>query len=574
LRAQAGSIRRFGFASAIIRHASYSELTTPHRLRLHRAVAERLEASDRDRAAEIAEHWFAATALAGVGAQHLPKAIAYAEDAGRRAAEEGAFREAGRQYRHAAQLVDASEAGSRRQCELLLKAGTSYAQGDQIPEAKDAFRGAAEMARQVGDSQLLVAAALGHGMGSGDAFYVAGVDEPLVGLLEQALAGLGDDRGPLRVRVLSRLAVELHLTGFVERRETLSRQAVELAESIADPASELIALYGWLTANWSPDELPGRLAGSDEVIRRAGELDDLEMVYNGHDMKLRALLELGDMAGVDREIAQLEHTASAIGKPLFGWHVRSCRAMRALHAGDAREADRWMRDALEVGSHADRTLAQRSAQAQAALRHWLVGRPRELIPILRSGVESCPWLAVRRARLAFGLADLGRKTEAVAEFERLAQDDFGALPHDGNWLLTIGFLAFACAALGDAARARSLTAALEPYGDRFLVSGDATTTWGPVSTAQAVLAVTLGDYDDAADRFERALEQCEATGGDAHGVFARREYARMLGVRGRPGDHARAQTLLHDAASTSARRGFDGLAEQVATLQAATKVAS
>jgi hypothetical protein len=91
------------------------------------------------------------------------------------------------------------------------------------------------------------------------------------------------------------------------------------------------------------------------------------MVYNGHDMKLRALLELGDMGAVDREIAQLERTASAISKPLFGWHVRSCRAMRALHAGDAREADRWMRDALELGSKADRTLAQRSAQGQAAL---------------------------------------------------------------------------------------------------------------------------------------------------------------------------------------------------------------
>jgi hypothetical protein len=47
----------------------------------------------------------------------------------------------------------------------------------------------------------------------------------------------------------------------------------------------------------------------------------------------------------------------------------------------------------------------------------------------------------------------------------------------------------------------------------------------------------------------------------------------MLGVRGRPGDHTRAQTLLRDAASTSARRGFDGLAEQVATLQATAKVA-
>jgi hypothetical protein len=192
-----------------------------------------------------------------------------------------------------------------------------------------------------------------------------------------------------------------------------------------------------------------------------------------------------------------------------------------------------------------------------------VGSPGELIPILREGVQSCPWLSVRRARLAFGLAELGRKTEAIAEFERLAHDDFAGLPFDGNWLLTMGFLSFACAALGDTARAAALTAALEPYGERFLVSGDATTTWGPVSTALAVLAAALGSYDTAADRFEQACEQCDATGAEAQKVFVQREFARMLSIRRRAGDDARAARLLHDAAATCSRLGLHGLATQV-----------
>lgn len=566
LRAQTGSIRRFAFTSALVRHAIYSAQTTPQRVRAHRAVAEAIEAIDSDRLTEIAEHWFAATALAGIGAQHLSRAIQYAERAGRRAADDAHFSQAGRQFRHAAQLVEAREAGSRRHCELLLEAGRSFAQADQTLEAKGSFRRAAEMARRAGDPQLLASAALGHGMGVGDAFYVSGVDEPLVGLLEEALAGLHAGHGPLRVRVLSRLAVELHLTGFVERREVLSRQAVELAQSLADPEAELVALYGWLTANWSPDDLPGRLAGSDEVIRRAGDLHDAQMVYEGHDMKLRALLELGDMAAVDKELAEMERIAGALGKPLYDWHVRSCRAMRALHAGAADEAQRWMREALELGSRADLELAQRCVQEQAALRHWVAGPPGELIPILRYGVQSCPWLPVRRAGLAFGLADLGRKTEAIAEFERLAQEDFATLPHDGNWLLTMGLLSFACAALGDTARASVLTAALEPYGERFLVGGDATTTWGPVSTALAVLAMTLGSYDAAADRFERAIEQCVTGAAEAQKVVAQYEFARMLAARGRSRDSARAASLLADASSTCARRGFHGLATRVASL--------
>jgi tetratricopeptide (TPR) repeat protein len=294
----------------------------------------------------------------------------------------------------------------------------------------------------------------------------------------------------------------------------------------------------------------------------------LEMAYNGHDIKLRALLERGDMSAVDRELGELKRLAGAIGKPLHHWHVRSCSAMRALHRGDVAEADRWMREALELGGHADLAMAERSLEAQAALRHWLVGGPRELIPILRQGVQSCPWLAVRRARLAFGLAELGRKTEAIAEFERLAQDEFASVSRDGNWLMTMAFLSFACAALGDTVRAAWLTAALEPYGERFLVSGDATTTWGPVSTALAVLAMSLGAYEDAADRFERALEQCDAIGADAQQVYTRREYARLLLTRGRSGDRVRATRLLQDAAETCARRGFQGLAVQVTVLQA------
>jgi class 3 adenylate cyclase/tetratricopeptide (TPR) repeat protein len=566
VRSELGSIRRFAFASPIVRHGIYADVVTPQRVKWHRAVAECLEASDNDQLAEVAEHWFVAAALAGIGIQQLSTAIDYAERAGRAADEHGAFSQAGRHYRHAAQLVEANEAGSRHHAELLLAAGRSYDRADLVSAATEAFRHAAEIARRVGDRELLAAAALGYGMGPGSASYVAGADETLVGLLEQALAGLGPEHARLRVGVLSRLAVELHLTGFAERREALSREAVELAESISDPAAELIALYGWLRANWSPDELPGRLSGSEEIVTRAGQLGDREMAHRGHLMKLHVLLELGDMAAADRELAELGVSAQSIGMPFYEWQVLSCRAMRALHVGDGEEAKRWMDESLAVGARADPDLAERSLQAQAALHHWLVGHPRELIPILRAGVQSCPWLPVRRARLAFGFAELGRKTEASAEFERLALDDFAVLPRDGNWLMTMGFLSFACAALGDTERARLLTVALEPYAERFIVSGDTTTTWGPVSTALAVLAVTIARYDDAADHFERALEQCAATGAEAQKVLAQREYARMLLVRGRTTDRERASALVREAALACARRGLDGLAEKLITI--------
>jgi class 3 adenylate cyclase/tetratricopeptide (TPR) repeat protein len=569
VREQPGAAAGFTFANAVVRQAIYRELPIPRRVSLHRAIAERLEATDSDRHDDLAEHWFAATAPAGATAHQLAKAIDYAELAAQDAERERAFSLAGRHYRHAARLVEATDAGSRRHCEFLLAMGGAYSRSYEISDAKEAFRRAAVIARRRGERELLARAALGYGLGPGDSLYVAAIDDSLVGLLEEALGDMGGERNVLHVRVLSRLVVELHATGFVDRRESLGREAVKLAEALGDGEARLVALYSWLRASWSPDELAGRIAGSDEVIRVAHELDDLEMLYRGHAMKLHALLEIGDMDGTDRQIETLDQTAVAIGQPLFEWRSGLYRAMRSLHAGDTEDGDRLMLEAFEVGRRVDAEMAGRGLAAQAALARWVSGKPRELIPVLRDGVEGCPWLPVRRARLAFGLAELGRKTEASAEFERLVQDDFASLLRDGNWLLTMGFLSFTCGLLGDQARAVLLADAIAPYADRFFVSGDTTSTWGPVATALAVLEATMRHYDHAGDWFERALESNRATGAAAQTVFTQREYARMLLARGRPGDGARGRSLLDDAAAASRLHRFEGLADHVLALRRA-----
>ena len=217
----------------------------------------------------------------------------------------------------------------------------------------------------------------------------------------------------------------------------------------------------------------------------------------------------------------------------------------------------------------DAELARRSFGAQLVLHHWLVGRTDELVPLLRDGAESCPWLPIRRARLAFGLAELGRKTEASTELERLAHDDFGSVPRDGNWLMTMAFVSFTAASLGDEPRAALLYHALRPYADRFLVSGDCSTTWGPVATALGVLASARGSLDLAVEHLEDAVERAAATRATAQTVVAQREYARTLLARARPGDADRATSVLDAAASTAHLHGFDGLAQSLDAVRAA-----
>ena len=207
------------------------------------------------------------------------------------------------------------------------------------------------------------------------------------------------------------------------------------------------------------------------------------MVFAGRRLRLRALLEAGDDAATDAELVALDATAAELGGSRHHWQATLYRATAQLRDGDADAAEPLMREAFELGRAGEPDMARRCFDDQATRHRWLVGAKRDLIPGMREAVESCPWLPVRRAALTFGLAELGRRTEAAVQFEELAREEFASVPRDANWLLTMVFLALACAHLDDGGRARILYDALEPYRDRFTVTGDCTATWGPVAAA-------------------------------------------------------------------------------------------
>ena len=71
------------------------------------------------------------------------------------------------------------------------------------------------------------------------------VDRSLVGLLEEALAGLGDDDSALRARLLTRLASALYYSGATGRCTALSSEAVAMARRIGDPAALASVLIPW-----------------------------------------------------------------------------------------------------------------------------------------------------------------------------------------------------------------------------------------------------------------------------------------------------------------------------------------
>jgi len=208
--------------------------------------------------------------------------------------------------------------------------------------------------------------------------------------------------------------------------------------------------------------------------------------------------------------------------------------MRALSNGLLDKANDLIERTARAGRRMRLDTAEAVSTVQASVHRWLAGSDREIVPLARRSVEVCPWLSVHRAALAFALVELGRKTEASAELERLAQDGFAAVPNDGNWLLSTTLLAHTAAGLGDRRRAMTLHQMLVPYADRFSVSGDATVAFGPVATALGVTASTAGRHDEALVFFERTLTGHDSS--DPASIMTKREYARTLLARQAPGD--------------------------------------
>src|SRR5262249_8537161 len=166
--------------------------------------------------------------------------------------------------------------------EALLRSGDEAA-------ARDAFSAAADEARAARDAERLARAALGA---SGLGVTIIAVDEPVVTVLREALAGLPAESA-LRARVLARLAVETYYASTPPERKALGDEAVAVAQRAADPAALVAALNARRVALWSAAYLDERLETATEIVAAAERAGDVEGVLQGRNWRVADLLESG-----------------------------------------------------------------------------------------------------------------------------------------------------------------------------------------------------------------------------------------------------------------------------------------
>jgi tetratricopeptide (TPR) repeat protein len=551
---------QYRFSHVLICDTLAEGVAAGSRIQLHSKIGAAIEEAFADRLdpwlSELAHHY-----LEAVPAGLLEKALQYATAAAEAASARLAHEEAARLYELALGALAVGAAQDERRCDLLLLLGDAHAGAGAIAQAREAFGLAAELARRLSSPERLVRAALGIG-GPRASFGV--VDEGLVELLEEALTVLGDRDATWRVRLLSRLAMELSFTRQQERRAALVEQAVAEARKLGDPLTLAYALNARHAELWGPANASERLALAGEVVELAERAGDRQLACEGRNHRVVALLETGDVAGAKAEIDAHARLAKELRQPFGLWQAAAWRCTMALLDGRFADGQALADEAFALGQRLRATDAEHCFAAQSLIAAMELGRLTELLDSLRELSERFPKTNWRAAAIPFILSEIGHREQAAESFEAAAADQgLTALPRDYQWLISVTALADACAFLGDARRAAELYGMLLPYAGQSVFMPEGWMCFGTVDRALGLLAATIGNWEDAEAHFEEAL--AIDTRMEARAWLARTKlgYAGMLLARAGPGDGDRARVLLEDAAEATRRLGMLGLASRV-----------
>jgi DNA-binding SARP family transcriptional activator len=565
LREDPERVGRYAFSHALMRATLYDSLSALRRARLHSRAGEALIAR---RGAQLDPHLgqLAHHFALAAPVDRPERAVDFALAAGRRADRLLAWEEAAGHYQAALRARElAGAADDRMRCELLLALGSSQERAG-AQEMRATFSVAAATARAVGDPALLGRAALGY---AGRWSQLGRVEEDVAALLQEALGALGGEDSPLRARLLARLALELYYVGDPERRLALSEEAVALARRLGDPLTLATCLDARHYALWRPETVQERLAVAAELRRIAGTVGDPELELEGAGWTVVDLLELGDVAGADIQIAAASRLAATLHRPLYEWWTTLFRCARAQIDGRFDEAERLAQETLAIGQRGQAENAVHVfAQAMFNIRREQ-GRLAEVEESVQGFIAMYPAVPAWRCSLALMYLELGREDAARAEFEALASAGFDTLPRDAQWLIAMTLLAEVCGRLGDAARAAELYEPLVPYAGRNVIVGRAATCNGSASRPLGVLAATRGEWSRAERHFRDALAMHEAMGARPFVARTQVAWAEMEVARG---EVSRARERLAAAIVLADALGMAALGARARSLVAAVGV--
>ncbi len=573
-----GRAAKYDFTHALIRQTIYDELSTPRQILLHRKIGEALEsvyAGDLEaHLPELAYHFYAAAPGGDVA-----KAVDYLRRAGQQAHEGAADEDAIRQLNRALLILVVGEPSEKAVRGGLLVA---LANAEALYEPAHCMAHAIEaaaVAREIGDAEMLAAAALAHTQGrartsyfretwSDDRHSTARKDFEL---LRAALSALGQTENATRVRVQARVAEYLErasrevldLPDDMTQKEAseLAAEAIQIASRLEDPQ----ALKSALVAQWlillsgSPDETARRLQLSSHIVELSVEADP-----EAHLFRFADLLELGELHEAKEELARAGVAAQKLGKRYrTRRELLAAQSAIALFNADLRSAEECAVGAL---TEAAAETAVGGTNLQAPLALYLVrreqGRAEELLPVIKNIADELgDQLPAYDCGVALLCAELGRAREARDACNRALANP-RVLAHGPYFGFTTAALSEACAFTGDASVANAVYKRLLPFG-AYNTTYEIAVCMGSIHRLLGMLASTLAQWGDAERHFQDALAANERMDTPLWLGYTQYNYATMLLARQGGADTAQARGLLTSALGTARRCGLAALESKI-----------
>ena len=549
---QAGCYR---FVHALIQHTLYQDLGATRRQRAHQRVAEAMEAmgTGDERVAELARHWLAATRPSDV-----TKALHFAHRAGDVALAAYAPLDAISWYSQALDLMERhAMADDRERCALLVGLGTAQRHAG-LPDQRRTLLDAAEVAQALGDTDLLVAAALASSRGEA----LAETDEDLMRVMRAALDAVGRSDPASRGLLLTGIVEATDAREWVLRRD-LATEALAIASSLPDESTVLSIGNRCYLARVQPESAAERLVETGRLIEMADRLGDPVQRFRARLHRMHACMEHGDLPEFARRLTEMQTLVDQTGLPRGAWELEIVRSCRLCLSGDLAAAEASNDTVLDLGTRIDAagTLAVYGGLLFEIRHHQ--GRLDEIADLFAQAVRDNPALPLLRAAVVAMYLTTGRFDEALALFEPDMSNGFVDFPRDQTWTTAMSICGDNAVDLNQEQAAQYLYEEMFPFRD--LVAFNNGTIEGALSRPLGRLAHLSGNFADAESFFEAALKIHERLEAPYWIARTQLDYADLLQDIGKKDQ---ATQFVNEALDAAKRFGFGALERRATAFSA------
>lgn len=422
-----------------------------------------------------------------------------------------------------------------------FEAGLAHRRAGALTAARGAFLEAALAARDAGDTDLFVRAALGAG---GLWVYEQrdAIDRVRLAVLWEQAAAAAEPGSPLgSLLALRRAAEAVYEGGTIADAEAAFAAVVASGDDAAVAEGMSLLHHVLLDASHARRRL--ELAG--ELLRRAALLDDPLPALMGLCWRTVDLYLLGDGRARQSRVALAERSAAA-GCEALAFIADVQAAMESARAGDLAGAEAAAGLALARGLAAGDPDAPGYFGAMLAALRWWQGRGAEVLDLVRSEATA-PRLGgnadVYDAAAAMLSAATGDFDSAAESVQRLIARPLAEAPPSSARLTGLFLLGETAFLTGDEALAAEVAAEVEPLAALPVMPSLAVVCLGSARRTLGLAAATAGRFDDAVAHLDAAAAEDRRLGNRPMGLLTTHALAAVLRARAGDGDRRRAEDL-------------------------------